>query len=55
MPLFYKRNQEEQRRQFVLILSIICYACAATGFLHSLLLCWEMGHNDNSIEFAAII
>ena len=30
MPLFYKRNQEEQRRQFVLILSIICYACAAT-------------------------
>ena len=49
MPLFYKRNQEEQRRQFVLILSIICYACAATGFLHSLLLCWEMGHNDNSM------
>ena len=47
--------KEEQRRQFVLILSIICYACAATGFLHSLLLCWEMGHNDNSIEFAAII
>ena len=55
MPLFYKRNQEEQRRQFVLILSIICYACAATGVLHSLLLCWEMGQNDNSIEFAAII
>lgn len=55
MPLFYKRNQEEQRRQFMLILSIICYACAATGFLRSLLLCWEMGHNNNSIEFAAII
>lgn len=55
MPLFYKRNQEEQRRQFMLILSIICYACAATGFLRSLLLCWEMGYNNNSIEFAAII
>ena len=55
MPLFYKRNPEEQRRLFVLILSVICYACAATGVLRSLLLCWEMGHNDNSIQFVAII
>lgn len=55
MGLFYKKNQEEQRQQVVFILSIICYACAGTGFLRSLLLCWEMGKDNSNFHFAMTI
>lgn len=52
MGLFYKRNQEEKRQQFVLILSIICYACAATGVLRSLTLCLNMGKDSGTLNLA---
>lgn len=55
MTLLHAKNKEEQRKLFIFFLSIMCYGCAITGFLRTLLLCWEMGKNSGNNELVTII
>lgn len=55
MGLFYKKNQKKRQQQFTFILPIICYACAIGGFFRAFGLCWEMGQNNENLEFSSTI
>lgn len=55
MAPFDRTNQEKKRKQFMLILTIICYGCTIAGFFRAGTLCWEMEQNFGNIKIGAAL